>query len=84
MGLLLGLQHFFGEGYHPQTRAGALAATDYGAAAAPDGAVDLVKVTVHPALHIVTTESNECDARLGITWVAQAVAGRSGKLRVQV
>ncbi len=43
-----------------------------------------VKVTVHPALHIVTTESNKCDARPGITWAAQALAGRSGKLRVQV
>jgi hypothetical protein len=43
-----------------------------------------VKVTVHPALHIVTTESNGCDARPGITWAAWAPAGRSGKLRVQV
>ncbi len=43
-----------------------------------------MKVTVHPALHIVTTESNKCDARLGITWAAQALARRSGKLRVQV
>ena len=39
---------------------------------------------MHPALHIVTTESNECDARPGMTWAAQAPAGRSGKLRVQV
>jgi hypothetical protein len=39
---------------------------------------------MHPALHIVTTESNECDARLGITWAARAPAGRSGKSRVQV
>ncbi len=31
----------FGEGYHPQACAGALAATDYGAAAVADGAVDL-------------------------------------------
>jgi hypothetical protein len=33
----------------------------------------LVKVTVHPVLHIVTMESNKCDARPGI-----------GKSRVQV
>ena len=39
---------------------------------------------MHPALHIVTTESNKCDARPGITWAAWAPAGRSGKLRVQV
>jgi hypothetical protein len=43
-----------------------------------------VKVNVHPALHIVMTESNECDARPGMTWVARASAGRSGKSRVQV
>jgi hypothetical protein len=39
---------------------------------------------VHPALHIVRTESNECDARPGITWAARVLAGRSGKSRVQV
>ncbi len=44
----------------------------------------VVKVTVHPALHIVMTESNDCDARPGITWAAWAPAGRSGKSRVQV
>ena len=43
-----------------------------------------VKVTMHPTLHIVPTESNECDARLGMTWAAWAPAGRSGKSRVQV
>ncbi len=43
-----------------------------------------VKVTMHSALHIVTTESNECDARPGITWAACVLAGRSGKSRVQV
>ena len=43
-----------------------------------------VKITVHPALHIVTTESDECDNRPGMTWAAWAPAGRSGKLRVQV
>ncbi len=39
---------------------------------------------MHPALHIVTTESNKCDARPGITWAAWAPARRSGKSRVQV
>ncbi len=39
---------------------------------------------MHPALHIVTTESNECDARPGITWAAWALAWRSGKSGVQV
>jgi hypothetical protein len=43
-----------------------------------------VKVTVHPALHIVMTESKKCDARLGITWATWVLAGRSGKSRVQV
>ncbi len=43
-----------------------------------------VKVTVHPALHMVTTESNECDASLGIMWVALGPARRLGRLRVQV
>jgi hypothetical protein len=43
-----------------------------------------VKVTAHPALHIVTTESNKCDARPGITWSARALARRSGKSRLQV
>ncbi len=43
-----------------------------------------VKITVHPALHIVMTESNKCDARLGITWAAWAPARKSGKSRVQV
>jgi hypothetical protein len=43
-----------------------------------------VKVTVHLALHIVMTESNECDARPGITWAAWTPAGRSAKSRVQV
>jgi hypothetical protein len=43
-----------------------------------------LKVTVHPASHIVMMESKECDARPGMTWAARALAGRSGKLRVQV
>ena len=43
-----------------------------------------VKVTVHPALHIVTTERREWDARLGIIWTARAPTGRSGRSSVQV
>ncbi len=39
---------------------------------------------MHPALHIVTTEINKCDARPGMTWATRALAGRSGKSRVQV
>jgi hypothetical protein len=39
---------------------------------------------MHLALHFVMTESNECDARLGITWAIWAPAVRSGKSRVQV
>ncbi len=43
-----------------------------------------VKVTVHPALHIVTTESSKYDPRPGMTWAAWAPARRSGRSRVQV
>jgi hypothetical protein len=43
-----------------------------------------VKVTLHPALHMVMTESNECDARPGIMWAAWAPAGSAGRSRVQV
>jgi hypothetical protein len=43
-----------------------------------------VKVTVHLALQLVTTESNKCDARPGITWAACALARRYDKSRVQV
>ena len=45
-----------------------------------------VKVTVHPALNIVTTERREWDARPGMIWAAHAPAGRgrSGRSRVQV
>jgi hypothetical protein len=44
----------------------------------------VVKVTVHPALHMVTTERREWDARPGMIWAARAPAGRSGRSRVQV
>jgi hypothetical protein len=43
-----------------------------------------VKVTVHPALHMVTTERRELDARPGMIWAARAPAGRSGRSSVQV
>ena len=43
-----------------------------------------VKVTVHPALHMVTTERREWDARPGMIWAARAPVGRSGRSRVQV
>ena len=43
-----------------------------------------VKVTVHPALHIVTMQSNKCNAWPGKTLDAWAPAGRSGKSKVQV
>ncbi len=42
-----------------------------------------VKVTVHPTLHMVTTERMEWDTRLGMIWAARAPAGRSGRSRVQ-
>ncbi len=44
----------------------------------------MVKVTVHLALHIVTTERRECDASPGRMCVAQAPGGRFGRSRVQV
>ena len=44
----------------------------------------MVKVTVHPALQMVTTESRECNASPGMMWAAQAPAGSSGRSRVQV
>jgi hypothetical protein len=43
-----------------------------------------VKVTVHPALHMVTTERREWDARPGMIWAASAPGGRSGRSSVQV
>ncbi len=39
---------------------------------------------VQPALHIVTTDRRECDARLEMMWAFLAVAGSLGRLRVQV
>ncbi len=40
-GLVAWSPTFFCKGYHPQARAGALVATDYGLATVADGAVDL-------------------------------------------
>ena len=82
----MGIRAF--EGYHPQAHLGALVSTGDRAAAIYNGAIDFcfVKVTVHPALHIVTTERREWDARPGMIWAAHAPAGRgrSGRSRVQV
>jgi hypothetical protein len=44
----------------------------------------LVKITLHPALHMVTTERREWDARPGMMWAARAPAGRFGRSKVQV
>jgi len=43
-----------------------------------------VNVTVHPVLHMATTERREWDTRPGMMWAACAPAGRSGRSRVQV
>ena len=43
-----------------------------------------VKVTVHPAMQMVTTERSEWDARPGIIWAVCAPAGISGRSSVQV
>ena len=43
-----------------------------------------VMVTVHPVLHMVTTERREWDARPGMIWAACAPAGRFGRSRMQV
>ncbi len=44
----------------------------------------LMKVTVQPALHMVTTERRECNASPGMMCAAQVPGGRLGRLRVQV
>jgi hypothetical protein len=44
----------------------------------------LVKCTSHPALHKVTMDRSECEARPGMMWAARASRGRAGMLRVQV
>jgi hypothetical protein len=44
----------------------------------------LVKMTLQPALHKVTTVMSEWEARPGMIWVRWAEAGRAGILRVHV
>jgi hypothetical protein len=43
-----------------------------------------VKCTSHPALHIVTTDSSECEARPGIMWAAHALRGTVGMSSVHM
>ncbi len=43
-----------------------------------------VKVIVHLALHMVTTERREWDARPGMMWAALVLIGSTGRSRVQV
>ena len=40
--------------------------------------------TLHPALHRVTAEMSECDARPGMMWAARALGGRDGRSSVHV
>ena len=44
----------------------------------------MVKCTVHPALHRVTTDRSECEARPGIMGAARALGAREGMSRVHV
>ena len=41
-------------------------------------------MTVHPALHMVTMERRECDARPGMMCAVRTPAGRFGRPRVHV
>ena len=59
-------------------------ATDDCAATIGNGAIDFCEFTVHPALHMVTTERREWDTRPGMMWAALAPMGSMGRLRVQV
>ncbi len=43
-----------------------------------------VKMTLHPALHKVTTNRRECAASLGMMWAVQARGGSVGRLSVHV
>ena len=43
-----------------------------------------MKVMVHPALHIVTTDRSECNLRLGMMQAMQAPGGNDGMSRVHV
>jgi hypothetical protein len=44
----------------------------------------LEKVTVHPALHIVTTDRSDCEARPGMMCAPHTPGGNEGMLRVHV
>ncbi len=44
----------------------------------------MVKTTLQPALHRVTTEIREWEARLGMIWACRPDAGRAGISRVHV
>ena len=44
----------------------------------------LVKCTSHPALHKVTTDRSECEARPGMMWAARALRGRARMSSVHV
>ena len=44
----------------------------------------LVKVTLHPALHNLTTDSSEWLAKPGRIWPILAVPGRSGIFKLHV
>jgi hypothetical protein len=43
-----------------------------------------VKVTLHPALHMVMTKRRECAARPGMMWAVRARLGRDGRSSVHV
>jgi hypothetical protein len=43
-----------------------------------------VNVTLYPALHIVTTERRECEARPGMMCVVRVPEGSTGRSRVHV
>ncbi len=43
-----------------------------------------VKVTLYPALHMVTTKRRECVARPRMMWAVQTRLGRDRRLRVRV
>ena len=68
------------KGHHPQACFGAFVSTDD----RPAAQLIFVKVTVHPALHMVTMERREWDAKPGMIWATHALAGRSSRSSVQV
>ena len=44
----------------------------------------LLKVTSQPALHSLTTDSRECDAKPGMMWPSRAFVGNLGRSRLHV